>query len=135
MAIKVNVEITADGTYWGTTQNIPGVISSDGNSLDELKSNLTEALKIYIETAENNQIEIGKMLSKGLEFEFQIQLSDLFKKLKVINQSQFAKRIGINPTLLRQYSTNPNIYVSEKRANEIQKGLHNLGLELMSIKL
>ena len=135
MAIKVNVELAADGTYWGTTQNIPGVISSTGSSLDQLKINLKEALELYIDAAEEDGQESAKALKNGLQVEFHLQLSDLFKKVKVINQSQFAKRLGINPTLLRQYATNPKMYVSEKRANEIQNGLKSLGEELMAIKL
>ena len=135
MAIKVKIEKAKDGTYWGTTQNIPGVVTADGSSLEELKENLKDAIELYIETAQDHKIEIDKKLSKGFELELEIELSEVFKNIKVLNQSQFAKRIGINPALLRQYATSQNVYVSEKRAKEIQKGLHSLGEELLAIKL
>ena len=41
--IKVFVEKAEDGTYWGTTQNIPGVVTAYGNSLEELKVNFRAA--------------------------------------------------------------------------------------------
>lgn len=135
MAIKVKIEKAKDGTFWGTTQNIPGVVTADGNSLEELKENLNDAIELYVETAQDHKKEIAKKLSKGFELELEIQLSEVFKNIKVLNQSQFAKRIGINPALLRQYATQSSVYVSEKRAKEIQKGLHNLGEELLAIKL
>jgi predicted RNase H-like HicB family nuclease len=135
MAIKVKIEKGKDGTYWGTTQNIPGVVTADGSTLEELKENLNDAIELYIETAQEHKKEIAKKLSKGFELELEIKLSDVFKRVKVLNQSQFAKRIGLNPGLLRQYATKPNVYVSEKRANEIQQGLHRLGEELLAIKL
>lgn len=135
MAIKVKIEKAKDGTYWGTTQNIPGVVTADGSSLEELKENLKDAIELYIETAQDHKIEIDKKLSKGFELELEIELSEVFKNIKVLNQSQFAKRIGINPALLRQYATSQNVYVSEKRAKEIQNGLHSLGEELLAIKL
>ena len=51
--INVYVEKAEDGTYWGSTQNIPGGVSAFGNSLDELKQNLKVAFEDYIEVAED----------------------------------------------------------------------------------
>ncbi|RMA56288.1 type II toxin-antitoxin system HicB family antitoxin [Ulvibacter antarcticus] len=136
MGIIVKVEKSADGVYWGTTQNIPGVISADGQDLKELKENLQEALELYLETAQDiNNTEISKLLDDGIELEYQIELSELFKKLKVINKSAFATRIGISPSLLRQYSVKKDIYISEERAKKIENELHLLGQELQSIRL
>ncbi len=42
-SIEVVVERHYDGTFWGTTQNIPGVVTAFGASLDELKKNLEQA--------------------------------------------------------------------------------------------
>jgi len=136
MGIKVKVEKSADGIYWGTTQNIPGVVTADGKDLNELKENLQEALELYLETAQDiDNKEILKLLSEGIDFEYQLELSELFKKLKVINKSAFANRIGISPSLLRQYSVKKDIYISEERAKKIERELHMLGQELQSIKL
>lgn len=135
MAIKVKIEKSKDGTYWGTTQNIPGSVTADGNTLQELKENLKDAVELYAETAKEHEMEIYQKLKKGFELELEIELSQVFKKVKVLNKSEFAKRVGINPALMRQYATQKTIYVSEKRAAEIQKGLHSLGEELLAIKL
>jgi predicted RNase H-like HicB family nuclease len=90
MAIKVKIEKGKDGTYWGTTQNIPGVVTADGSTLDELKENLKDAIELYIETAQEHKKKIAQKLSKGFELELEIQLSEVFKNVKVLNQSQFA---------------------------------------------
>ena len=37
LSIEVIVERHYDGTFWGTTQNIPGVVTAFGASWDELK--------------------------------------------------------------------------------------------------
>ncbi len=135
MAIKVKIEKSQKGIYWGTTQNIPGSVTADGSTLEELKENLKDAIELYIETAKEHEIEIYEKLKSGFELELEIELSQVFKKVKVLNKSEFAKRLGINPALMRQYATKKTIYVSEKRAAEIQKGLHSLGEELLAIKL
>jgi predicted RNase H-like HicB family nuclease len=136
MGIKVKVERTTDGIYWGTTQNIPGVVTADGKDLITLKENLQEALELYLETAQDiDDKKILKLMSEGINLEYQLELSELFNKLKVINKSAFANRIGISPSLLRQYSTKKDIYISEERAKKIEKELHSLGQELQSIRL
>lgn len=66
--IKVKIEKAKDGTYWGTTQNIPGVVTADGSTLDELKENLNEAIELYIETVQEYDEKIYSLL-KGFEFE------------------------------------------------------------------
>lgn len=136
MAIKVQVEKSSEGIYWGTTQNIPGVITADGVTFAEMKENLNEALELYFETAEELSKEDILMLKNGnIEFEFSLNLSDLFDKFNMINKSKFAEMININSSLLRQYSSNKEVYVSEERAKEIEKGLHSLGEQLQSIRL
>lgn len=68
--IKVKIEKTKEGIYWATTQNISGSVTSDGNTLDELKENLKEAVNLYIETAKEYNEEIQN-LRKGFEFELE----------------------------------------------------------------
>ncbi|TDO66952.1 hypothetical protein EV143_1333 [Flavobacterium chryseum] len=136
MAIKVKIERSSDGSYWGTTQNVPGVIASDGESINEMKDNLREAVELYLETAKDHDKETYEAYKKGFEFEYDVDISEIFNIFEVINKSVFAKSIGVNPSLFRQYTTSKKqTYISEKRAQEIEDGLHKLGKELLSIKL
>jgi hypothetical protein len=51
-----------------------------------------------------------------------------------INVSRFAKKAGINPSLMRQYRMGKT-YISENQINKIENTLHSLGKELSAIKL
>lgn len=136
MAIKVQVEKSTEGIYWGSTQNIPGGITADGVNFIEMKKNLKEALELYFETAEElSEKDILKLKEGEIIFEFSLNLSDLFEKFNMINKSKFAEMININSSLLRQYSSNKEVYVSEQRAKEIERGLHSLGEQLQAIRL
>jgi predicted RNase H-like HicB family nuclease len=136
MAIKVKIEKSSDGRYWGTTQNVPGVVASDGESINEMKNNLKEAVELYLETAEETDRKTYEAFKNGFEFEYDVEISEIFNIFEVINKSVFAKTIGVNPSLFRQYTTSKKqTYISEKRAKEIETGLHCLGKELLSIKL
>lgn len=135
MAIKVKIEKSADGTYWGTTQNIPGSVTADGSTLEELKENLKDAIELYVETAAGHDEEIYRKLAGGFDLEYEIELNKLFKVVQELNVTAFARRAGINPGLMRQYASKDNLYVSEERAKKIERELHNLGEELLAIKL
>jgi len=136
MDIKVNIEKNKQGIYWGTTQNIPGVVVADGKTIQELKVNLKEAIDLYVaEVFKDNDTELKKMFTAKYEFIYKLNISELFEKLEVINRSAFARRIGINANLLRQYATIKDMYISEKRAKKIQDALHDLGEELQTIRL
>ncbi|MHC5310179.1 type II toxin-antitoxin system HicB family antitoxin [Myroides sp. LJL116] len=134
--LRVRVERSEDGTYWGSTINIPGIIVSEGSSLDELKKNLTQAIEETIEIADEEGIQVYNQLREGFEFEFETELTDLFKKYEFLNKSAVAKRLNINPSLFRSYTSDKReVYISEKRAKEIETGLHQLGEELLAIRL
>ncbi len=134
--LRVRVEKSDDGVFWGNTVGIPGVIVADANSLTQLKENLTTAIEQTIQVAEQENIQAYNQLKNGIEFEFDIDLMTLFDKYEFLNKSAIAKRLNINPSLFRSYtSKNRRVYISEKRAKEIEKGLHELGEELLAIRL
>ncbi len=136
MTIKIHVEKNKDGVYWGTTQNIPGVITADGKTFSEMKRNLKDALELYFESAGDPELaRIKDLKNESIEFEFALNLTELFEKFKIINKTKFAERLNINSSLLRQYASKGHIYVSLERAKEIEKGLHSLGEELQAVRL
>ena len=131
MKLQVFVEKTEDG-YYGATQNIPGVIVANGKSFQEMKRDLLKALEFYKEDCDE---DTKVLLNRKIEFVYRLDLHNIFKVFKEINKSKFAERIGINPSLFRQYTNNKNIYMSEKRLNKIQIGFYELGAALQNIKL
>ena len=131
--ILVNVEKHEDGTYWGTTQNVPGVVSAFGDTLEELKVNIENAYADYVETAK----ELGEDWIKELEningFEYKIDLQSFFKLIPEIKASNLAKKAKINESLMRQYITG-KASVSEERLKAIEKVVHQLGNELLAVR-
>ncbi len=131
--IEVFVEKANDGTYWGSTQNLPGGVSAYGKSLDELKQNLKAAFKDYMEVGRELNEDYVTEIEKLTEFEYQLDITSFFKLLP-IKISAIAEKTGINPSLMRQYATG-KANVSEKRAREIEKAIHELGEDLLSVSL
>ncbi|WP_313373774.1 type II toxin-antitoxin system HicB family antitoxin [Chishuiella sp.] len=130
--IEVFVEKNEDGTYWGTSQNIPGVISSFGNSLDELQRDFELAFSDYIEVAK----ELKEPYAEDYEnvvFEYKMDMSSFFELVPEIKISSIAKRAEMNESLVRQYKTG-KVKASQSQSNKILDAIHELGNELLSVR-
>jgi predicted RNase H-like HicB family nuclease len=130
--IQVFVEKADDGTYWGTTQNLPGGITAYGNSLEELKENLKVAFDDYIEVAEEQKEDWVKNVKKMTDWDYQMDLQAFFYLIPEVKISAIGKKARINESLMRQYVTG-KAAASEERVKLIEKAIHELGKELQSV--
>jgi len=132
--ILVYVEKADDGLYWGTTQNIPGAVTAYGSSLEELKENLQQAFDNHLELAKELDEDWLEEVKNYSGFEYKLDIASFFKLLPGIKISAIAEKAKINPSLMRQYATG-KANASEARAKQIEKAIHSLGEELLSIQL
>lgn len=63
-----------------------------------------------------------------------IEITKLFDTFSELHISKVAERIGMNPSLLRQYTTG-SCTPSKKQLMRIQEGLHQIGRELKKIRI
>ncbi len=134
LSIEVVVERHYDGTFWGTTQNIPGVVTAFGASLDELKKNLEQAFLEYVAAAaELGEAWIEEVRTRK-DWAFYMNMQALFELVPEVKISAIARRAGINESLMRQYATGKAV-VSEDRLRYIEQTIHDLGRELQTVKL
>lgn len=132
--VRIYVEKAHDGTYWGSTQNVPGVVSAYGNSLEELKKNIKEAFKDYLEVAEAEKEEWLDEVKAKKGFVYELDLQSFFRLVPEVKITAIAKKARINPSLMRQYAIG-KANASEERAKKIEKAIHELGEELLAISL
>jgi predicted RNase H-like HicB family nuclease len=130
----VYVEKAEDGTYWGSTQNIPGVVAAYGNSMDELKTNLKLAFYDYLEVAEDEKEDWLEEVKKMNGFEYSLDIPSFFKLLPELKISAIAEKANINASLVRQYASG-KANASEKQAKKLEKAIHELGEELLAVSL
>ncbi|PKP47002.1 MAG: XRE family transcriptional regulator [Bacteroidetes bacterium HGW-Bacteroidetes-12] len=130
--IKIIVEKAAEG-FTAYIPDLPGCVSF-GNSLDEVKSNIKEAIQFQIEGMK----EDGELIPLNLQGDFNVELkldvAQVFNLYQSINASGFAKRIGMNKSLLIQY-VNGIKKPSERQAKRILEGIVDFGKELSHIQI
>lgn len=68
------------------------------------------------------------------KFEYKYDISAFFDMFEFLNVSKLAKRIGINPSLMRHYKRG-DTYISDAQANKIESGIHEIAHELLRVTL
>ena len=58
MKLKVIIHKAEEGGYWAEVPALPGCVS-EGDTLDETKANIREAIEGYLEVVQEHNIEIG----------------------------------------------------------------------------
>lgn len=106
---------------------------SYGDTLAEAKKDFENFPKEYIEVSKEADKEIPEILNNGnLEFEYVYDLSGFFAHFDFLSPTKLARRINENPGLLRQYAAGCT-YVSNEKKKRIEKELHKIGKELLSV--
>lgn len=121
---KLIIEKNKDG-YWSQVEKLPNVFSS-GDSIPNLIENTKEAIELYLS-------ETGREI-KRINFELVMDIQEFFKINEFINISCLAKRIGINSSLLRQYSKGIK-FPSIEQVARIEKEIKQIGRELSKTEL
>jgi hypothetical protein len=124
---KTKIVITVikeDTGYSANTTVDNNFIATDGNTFDELKSNILEAVNLAFE-------EKGFVYEID-EIKFSYDLESFFDFYKVINAKALSERIGMNQSLLAQYikgKKRPSV-IQTKR---ILQGVQQIGKELSEV--
>ena len=133
----INMKTTAliekgkDGTFGIFTPDIETTIIGEGRTVEEAKADFENSVMEVFQSYEGE--EMPEEL-KGISFEYKYDVASVFNYLDCINVSKLAKRIGMNASLLRQYRSGKT-YISESQAAKIEKGLHVLGKEPLTVSL
>jgi predicted RNase H-like HicB family nuclease len=127
--------IEASKTGFGIySDELPG-ITGYGKTIDAAKLDMQSAIDEVLEAHLEDSSQPMKELNNGkLEFVYKYDIESLFKYFGVLDATNFARKIGINPSLLRQYKSGITL-AGPKQKQRIEKGLHDLGRELLNIRL
>lgn len=131
--MKVQIEKQSDGTYiaYNTTGETVQLIGT-GDTVAEAKDDFMNSVSEIIESCKEDGVAVPTELEEEKEFYFDV--SSLFEYYSVINVSAFAKMVGINDSLLRQYKRG-STYISDAQLGKIEAGIHQLGQEFSSLRL
>lgn len=129
----VSIEKDADGTYLAYNINGDGfALIGRGNTVAEAKKDFANSMEEVAESEQERNGCVPDILKEAPEYKF--SLSSLFEYYSVLNVSAFARFIGINDALMRQYKKG-DTYISDKQLKKIEDGIHRLGEEFTGLRL
>ena len=134
-AKTITAIIEASSTGFGVySDSLPG-ITGYGDTIEEAKQDILDAMQDVLESHEEDGTTPPLFLNNGnIKFVFKYDIASIFEHFGVLDATQFAKKIGMNASLLRQYKSG-HALASDKQKQKIEAGLHALGRELLSIRL
>lgn len=114
--------------------NLDGVVAT-GSTFTEVKDNLMEAINVFIETCKETGCELPKELQDDYRIEFKMDVRSLLSLYTgIFTKSGLERLTGINQKQLWHYA-NGNSVPRRAQVLKIEKALHNLGAELLSLHL
>jgi len=122
--MKIELIVEKTGTGYSAYAKKYAVYTT-GESLEELKINILEALQLYFE---KDNITISEN-----DLKITLDLPQFFEFYKVINVTALSERIGMNQSLLAQYIKG-NKKPSTIQTLRILKGVQQVGKELAAIQ-
>lgn len=131
--MNVSIEKQSDGTYIAyNTDGDKVVLIGTGDTVTEAREDFFNS----VEEVKESYLERGDAVPSELlgKIDFKFDLSSLFEYFSMLNITAFAKYIGINGALMRQYKKG-DTYISDTRLAQIEDGIHRLGVELATLKL
>lgn len=130
---KVSIEKQKDGSYIAYNTNVDGyTLLGTGSTVTEAKADFADSMK---EVSEVEKTRLGEVPPVFLnEPEYKFDLPSLFEYYSMINVSAFARSLGINDALMRQYRKG-SAYISDAQLRKIEDGIHQLGKEFTRLQL
>lgn len=131
--IEVIIEKSKEGGYGIYAPSAPGILGF-GLTEEEAKESLQDALESAIEEYEERGSELPEWLGDGnVEFEYRYDFSGFFQSFPFFNVTQFAKAVGINPSLMRKYKEGL-AFASEKQKALIQSKFTELLQQMSAVQ-
>ena len=129
----VTIEKDSDSTFIAyNVDESPYTLIGRGATVKEAKADFLKSMEEVKASEEERKGAAAPILSAVPVFTF--DLSSLFEYYSMLNVSAFARYLGINETLMRQYKKG-NTYISDVQLQKIEDGLHRLGAEFLGLKL
>jgi predicted RNase H-like HicB family nuclease len=126
------IERSEDG-FWITVEDLPGCYSF-GLTISEALENTREAIADHTAGLKETNEIVPPIFERTYEFKLKYDLQTLFNTYPVINKTAFAGYVGINPSLIRQYSKGL-AFAGEKQREKIENAIHRIASELLLVQL
>ncbi len=131
--LKVIIE-SGENNYSAYIEEVGG-IGVVGDTIEEIKKNMREAVEFYIDVAKEDGSQIPEQLQGEYEFEFVMDAQTLLNYYDgILGKLALEKLTGINQKQLWHYAMGKRKPRAAQR-EKIQRAFNRLGEELLMVRL
>lgn len=124
----------AGNNFSAYVSDVDGIAVS-GGSIDDIKSSAIKAIDDYVQTCREFDVEVPEVLQSEYEILFEIDVCSFLRIYeKIFTKAGLERLTGINQKQLWHYANGTSKPRPAQR-QKIEKGLHRLGNELISLHL
>lgn len=129
----VSIEKQNDGTYIAYNKDGEGFTAiGTGDTIKDAREDFFNSIEEVKESYKDRGINAPAALMETPTFKF--DLASFFEYYSFINVTAFAKMVGINGSLMRQYKQG-NTYISNAQLEKIQSFVNRMGTDLQGLRL
>ena len=127
------IEKAEDGGYsiYAKDENVP--VTGAGLTEDEAKKDYEEVLKEQAEYYKEIKGKYPEWYTNEYKIDYRYDVSGFFLSFPFINATEFAKSIGINPSLMRKYKNGLSA-AGNKQKDLIQKKFNEIVQKMEMVK-
>lgn len=131
--MTVAIEKQSDGTYIAYNMECDKFTAiGSGETIEEAKEDYFNSVEEMKDSCLENGDAVPAELLEAPVFKF--DLSSFFEYYSFINVTAFAKKMGINGSLMRQYKKG-NTYISTSQLEKIQTFVNEMGADFQRLRL
>lgn len=131
--VRVIIEKSRTG-FSAYIPDLPGCVST-GQSLDEIKDTISEAISYHLEGMREDELAIPVEFTGQYELQFTFDVETFLNHYNhIFTRRALARITGINESLLSQYASGMK-HPRPAQSKKIEQGLHKLANELLQISL
>ena len=133
VTLKAIIE-TAENNYSAFIEGVDGIVAT-GSTIEEIKTNLIDALDVFVETSREMGLEVPEKLKGDYEIRFSMDVKSLLTYYEgIFTKSGLERLTGINQKQLWHYAKGKSV-PRRAQVERIENALHRLGAELLSVSL
>jgi transcriptional regulator with XRE-family HTH domain len=122
-SILLTIEKSEGGTIWGRVEYEDNLIVESARSIEALERKFKKLLKAFHDVDPNR-----------VKFTIAHDLTSFFDTNKFLNISAVAEKVGMNASLLRQYTSGTKT-PSPQTADKIERVIHSVARDLASVRI
>ena len=123
-----------DTELWGRIEAPGFLLTSVGESLEEVTANLRDLVVDFLEHEGKTRLEWDDVLETDLSYDVEYDLTAFFDVFNAVKIRAIADASGINQSLMRQYATGKK-RPSERQAKRIEIAVRELGERLRRVSV